>query len=547
MLRKTVMTALLGVVCCASAARATEPGDYVIPLMFDGTLSGLREAYKTFDDGIEDPACADCGADRELRFWRAVTGAAMLIVKDDDGSIDSVLELAREFDAELLGDYWARVYDPCGLEWSVPRNRHDAYEIPDAAPDIDEIRNIIDASMLPDIVEIIADLDSISDSPGEPFRIFLDPNETLIFYGPHSPGIEYDLEIDYGEVLILKGLLTGLKGQLHAQAAHDMYVDANDRLVEKVYGGSLSINDDLLEPYPDFLKVLPTANDPLTDGAAVLRRAARDFIDAIDYSLAAMDYISGEEDFQEDDLLYMDPNDQRDWDRAVQYLTTLRESLEDHTVWTYPWETTRTFDVYNSSEILIGRLKLICDFTALEGDSGSFLAPGISPSEWVVDDFGMDGNEIWVDLENFENGWRMAFLDATLADDANSFSAGMLYYHDLDWAGHSLEVRGQGDITDVVDANINLNPLFGYGVDPCYTTPVSLRDLLPQFDEWNGILPGTMGHGLGNDATLGGVTPDMNQYDWQILADLQPGGHFYLDFVSPWQIVVDADTRSACS
>jgi hypothetical protein len=51
-----------------------------------------------------------------------------------------------------------------------------------------------------------------------------------------------------------------------------------------------------------------------------------------------------------------------------------------------------------------------------------------------------------------------------------------------------------------------------------------------------------MGHGLGDDAALGGITPDMRQYDWQLLLNLQPGGGFYLDFLSPWQIIVDGET-----
>ena len=85
---------------------------------------------------------------------------------------------------------------------------------------------------------------------------------------------------------------------------------------------------------------------------------------------------------------------------------------------------------------------------------------------------------------------------------------------------------GSGELigTEVVDANIDLNPVFGSSVR--YPTPVHPRDLLPEFDDWNGPLPGTMGHGLNNDPTLGGILPDMTQDDWQLHLDPQPAGLF---------------------
>jgi len=68
--------------------------------------------------------------------------------------------------------------------------------------------------------------------------------------------------------------------------------------------------------------------------------------------------------------------------------------------------------------------------------------------------------------------------------------------------------------------HLNLNPLFAGSLN--------LRDLLPQFTGYsNGsqMMSGTMGHGLGNDATLGGILPDYTQDTWSRGADsLQPCG-----------------------
>jgi len=535
MFRKVLVSIALGAVFCFCGSHAWAgdcEDDYIIPgrtLLFDGTVSGLRQAYETFDAGINDSACTD---NRELVFLHALTRTIMLAARDDGGENSGV---------DILGDHWTPYYEALRLDFSILLNEHDAYEIPDSAPDAGEIRNIINNSMIPEIEAIIAGLDSIDDSPGDRFRIYLDPNETRVFFTEHALGLQTDMEVDYGDLLLLKGLLWALKGQLQAQAAYDTYVDPNAMLAEQVYGGSFDINADVLEPYPHFLKVLPTPNDA-NDGAAVLAQAHPDFIAAIDYFLDAMTYISSEEDVQEDDLLYMDPNDHRIWDVVVEHLTALRNSLDNDTVWTYPAQTTKTFNVYDSGPALRGGLELVHDFTGLEGDEGSLSFSGIAPSEWIVELFGIDdGNELWVEFENYDagSGWRMAYLDATLALDGNSFSAGTFAYTDMSWTWNEVhDISGFVVSTEVVDVNTDLNPI--YGGTARYPEPVDLRDLLPESDEWNGPLPGTMGHGLGDDATLGGIFPDMNQTDWQVLLSdvFQPGGIAIIGYATP---TIDGD------
>ncbi|KPL25673.1 MAG: hypothetical protein AMJ75_00150 [Phycisphaerae bacterium SM1_79] len=533
--RKTVTAILLGHVLCTSLAWAGDPDDYIIPgraQLFDGTLSGVRQAYQTFTNGINDPNCSN---NRELRFLHAAAGTAMLAIKDDGGSIDSVFELAREFGIDVLGDYWAPYFEPLGLELSVLLNEHDAYEIPAGAPDADGIRSIIDTSMIPQIDSCIADLNSISDSSGDRFRIFLDPNETRVLFDPNLPGLLYDLEVDYGEVLLLKGFLTALKGKLQSQVAYDLYVDPNDKLAEKVYGNCFNMNTDLLGPYPDLLKVLPTANDP-SSGAAILAQARQHVIDAIGHYFDAIDYIRNEEDPQEDDLLYIDPNDELLVDAVNEKLIILRDSLMNDTVATYPAETTTAYNMYDANSAPLGQLALVYDFTSIEGSEGEW---AVEPNEvYQVESFGIEGgNRIEVELEgHFVNDWVehiWVWFEGALSDDRNAITNGVIEYwgwfDSESFSGREEGIWGELFSTEVVDANVDLNPIFGSSAR--YPTPVHPRHLLPEFDEWNGPLPGTMGHGLGDDATLGGIFPDMNQYDWQLLGDaLQPGGLFIVSY-----------------
>lgn len=61
---------------------------------------------------------------------------------------------------------------------------------------------------------------------------------------------------------------------------------------------------------------------------------------------------------------------------------------------------------------------------------------------------------------------------------------------------------------------INLNPFFGNG-----SGPYDIRDFLPEFNECDERMPGTVGIGLNPsapDATLGGIFPDYTQEDWEL-------------------------------
>jgi len=167
--------------------------------MFSGTLSDMRQAYQAFDDGLDDPCCSDCATNRELIFLHALTATAMLAVQDNGGDVSSALEIARLFGVEVVGDLFDEV------DYTYVTNQHDYYYVPAGAPDANDFFDIIDTSMIPEIEAIIADLNSIEDWPEDRFRIWFEPIET---------GLENSIEVDYGEVLILKGGLSLLKGFL---------------------------------------------------------------------------------------------------------------------------------------------------------------------------------------------------------------------------------------------------------------------------------------------------------------------------------------------
>jgi len=552
----TIVILLSAILLCPSATWAGNANDCITAgreQMFDGTLSGLRSAYQTFDNCLKDPGCPDCSNNRELKFLHAVAATAMLVVRDNNTPIDSVFELAKRFDVYASGNYWAPYFDPCEIELIAAHNQYGVYEIPGDAPDVDEIRGILDTSMIPQIEGIIAELDSISDSPSNRFKIFLQPDEIRIFFYPDSsvfdpyspdydPGSRFlePLEVDYGEALLLKGILTILKGQLEAQAAYDMYVDPNDMLLEKIFNNSFGINRDLLNSHPDFLKVLPTANDP-NDGAAILAQARQDLSSAIAYYLNAIDYIRSEDnppgtDPQDNEFLYIDPNDKIVVDNVNARFTTMRQSLTNDTVGTYPLETTKSYFVDDPLSDTEWELKLRYNLVGFPADeAGSFVASdnNSAPSPWEVTYISFDSDEIIIEMNYDVPGyWGGALFTGIMSSDGNSITNGTFTYWGPD-NGTIYNMSGELTGTETVEGKLDLNPV--YGSTARYPNPVNLRDLLPQFDNWNGGLPNTIGSGLGNDATLGGIVPDMRQRDWQLFFNLQPGGLFYLQEIYPWQ------------
>ena len=286
-------------------------------------------------------------------------------------------------------------------------------------------------------------------------------------------------------------------------------------------------------------------------------------IAAINYYFAALNYISSEDnppgtDPQEDELLYIDPNNHFFLDAVNERLTILRNSLVNDTNMLYPAETTRTYDIYDSDSKIIGQMVLVYDLTGLGGESNSLtLNVEGTPSPWEIkwfDAAGGDGSQFEADLECHLSGhWWDGYLEGTLNENGNITNVTFEYWGDCDYSacvqsvcsydpyccdvewdrlcdheastdvncncGDTLEkLSCQLISTKVSNVKVDLNPVFGSS--PRYHKPVNPRDLLPRFDQENVPVPCAFGHGLGNDATLGGILPDMTKQDWATLLDL---------------------------
>ncbi len=115
MCRKVMICLIVCAGFSALSYSAVEPNNYLIPgraQLFNGSFAGVRSAYKTFDNGLNDGNCAQCSASRELKFFHALSKTAMLLVRSDGNSLDSLFEFAQKFGINISGQYWAPYFEP---------------------------------------------------------------------------------------------------------------------------------------------------------------------------------------------------------------------------------------------------------------------------------------------------------------------------------------------------------------------------------------------------------------------------------------------------
>jgi len=512
-----------------NTAQATE--DYLTTgqaYMFEGTISGLRMAYDTFERGMQDPVYPKS---RELLFLHSVTRTAMLVFRADGGDVNSFQELAGTFGLEIMGDS----LDPEFLELYYPRNERDRYEIPEGAPDGDGVKDLLNNWLAVEAGLIIDNLDQIYNTPEDKFVIYFEPAQT---------GMESTLAVGYGEVLVLKSILTAIRSHITAMPAYDLTVDNFDEIIQKIYADSFSVNDDLMGVNPNFFKLLPTENDP-TIGKDALAQASADMIDAINLWIEAIEYIKSESintpEPGVERFLYIEASDLGIVDSVLANLAKLRDSILNDTTGVYDLETAKIYNLY-SPAFESGQLTLLYDMFNESTGEGTLEISGIDiPYLWEIADaysYFDNPQNLTLILENITfypwgTCWNSGYMDIYFNSDMTEITNAYFSYWGCS-TGTIENIQGAFGYTQAnEDMEFDANPIYGSSVR--YPDPLSPQDMLPEFDQWNRPLPGTVAKGAGYDATLGGVLPGTTQKDWQMMGDLQPAGLVMIQELYPYQ------------
>jgi hypothetical protein len=381
-----------------SSAWALTADDYVVAAraaLFERTISGLVQAGDLFVAADGDIDCPDCADDRELIFLNAIARTAMLFVDHNDVlTAEGFFQLAETFGIPLdgLAFHGAESGDVGTDEGRRVRSRETI---------VGKVERALCETILSQLDTIVSDLDAIEDQP-DPFVVYLVSEET---------GLADDLEVDYGDVLILKGLLLAYKGLLATQIAED----PND--AEAACSSLLDAD----ACWQDIISTVLGSLAELDEDTAFLARARADWIDALGCCLAAAEYIASENspagtDSQEDEFVYIDPDAQPRLEAYRQTLAALWNSLATGAEAVEGIANSKTYSLQGTDSIWLGDLTLLFDLKGVEGSGGHLvLADGTALD---VDWFGeLDAGRIGVSMFSGPNGlegWLEVVIDHDL-------------------------------------------------------------------------------------------------------------------------------------
>lgn len=501
--------------------------------LFSGTVSGVQQAHATFEQALNDTTCPDCQDNRELLFFHALSRIAMWAFRQDGAPVDSLLEACEALDAPVIGNV---IRD---LEFTEPDLAEDRYGRPVLPRSTEQLLggllSSMDAGALPELDATIAELDLITETPANRFQIFLTPAETGVFLELGDPLYTYDVEVDYAEVMMLKGILHMIRGFLTAQSAWDFNVSDPEALYYGHWENCLSFQNDLLLPNPDFLKLLPTANDP-SDGAAILLQARQDILTALQYYQDVITYISNEDtpagaDPQDDELLSIDPDDAYVTDRTVDHVSNLTDSLANDTPFTVEGQVLTEFRFETPDGKGVALAIMWDPFDTSEIEWFNFWDQSSSYSFDDVD-ISHAGDQVHCTMEGWLHplGYIYGYFSGTLSPDRSTISNPYFQYSsvpDVTVFENLAQVYNESSVEE--QHTIDANPVLGG--TPRYPQPVSPRSLLFDFDKWNKPIAGTSA-----DPTLGGILPEATGLDWIRWFDPQPAGNIAWPLMQPSQL-----------
>lgn len=184
--------------------------------------------------------------------------------------------------------------------------------LPETTPTSGEIFAYLHDVVLPQINGALSNLDALEETANDPSSPISIVNAAMANYE-----IDSDIEIDYGDVALYRSVLHLLKAAIHIIDSFNFDVDIY-AIVAKANNESLNIKADIIEAYPDLLK--------LSDSK--LPEAKNAIIESINAFKTGLDFMRNEQDSQDNDLFSIDPESLADEHRLQVALTQVIDSLQ---------------------------------------------------------------------------------------------------------------------------------------------------------------------------------------------------------------------------
>jgi len=469
------------------------------PDLYSKSIDRALLAYGNFLNAKADP---EASGDPIINFYLAFTRMLYYAFTGDPIGAE---DLMGRYGVSRTGD------DEYTLQYDLPLDANDKLHLPISAPTGETVRAYLHNELLNAVDASISDLDVT-------LGIWTATDKHIATVA--NTGRDSDLEIDYGDILLFRACLKGLKSIILVASAYDLDIDLREIAALRNLE-ALRIKD-ILDRYQEFLTLLPDSSNMSVDGAALLDQASLSLIAAIDDYLDASYEILNDPGTNSgaEELTEIDDCDRRweDWFRTT--LTDIRDSLRGFNDLGDP--VGPVADIVNKEDDWIFTDESTGDqfradfeldmsegeFYELSGTSAFVGWEGEIVCITIVDD------NIILKLEADDYPYNEVIFDGIITGDQISGS----------YSGWSVDRPGgySGTFTATRDLitsrietdSINLNLFFGNDSDP-----YDLRDFLPDFDECDAALENTVGYGLdplNPDATLGGIFPDYTQDDWGI-------------------------------
>ncbi len=238
---------------------------------------------------------------KEANLYYAVTRIIALAYSSEFNTL--LDRFGMENQGRDLFDWQAQLPTDMEGDLTLPSNS------PTGADIVAFIRNIL----LPEIDGAISNLNVLSDTSSDSI------NSITIFTAAMT-GSDTNLEVDYGDVALYKSMLHVLKSILLVVTSYDLNIDI-DSLLRKLQSETFDLKRDVINAYP---KLLTLSNSEMSTAKTSL-------IDGIDSLNSAIDFISTEQDPQNNDLISFDPEDIENAKEFQLILSQINNSLRGKT------------------------------------------------------------------------------------------------------------------------------------------------------------------------------------------------------------------------
>ena len=500
--------------------------------LFSDTATGVFQAHAVFQEALTkypaDPLTP------VIHAYLAVTRLLDLILREDQTGLTGFLE---KYGVERTASA------PSAIEFR-PSKTDDGYLVlptmssTEASAEL--IRSFAAGPVLAAVNASVSNLDAAISGWNNASKYIISKTKL---------GSDHDLELDFGDLYLLRAILKMVKSLILTATAYDANVDVRE-IVALINVDQFKAQD-FLNRYSHFLTLLTVAASPFVNGAAQLAQAKAVLVEGITDYESASDRIRNDPGTAPgaEELIQLGPDDAAQEQLFRENLAKLKSSLNGSGSATADLILKRVgteYSVYGGASFSTtepyywnkGYHPEYFGYTYL-GTANSAVATFTGSYAYYIITTDR-GNVAPVDAVRGSNGsYYPTYANGNTINPSNVAGSpnGAYALVGGQYSGDSGGFIVIGPTTGVSSITVTIVPAgvaqyeehLSLNLSEFFNKTPNVRDFLPQFDCRGEPIYGTMGSGLGNDPTLGGILPAYTQDKWGLEAS--PSGNIIIPTV----------------